>query len=1289
MMRDSKSSEKKPIEEVQAPRPRKYKLERVGRKSPKCKRSEEALKTSELRFRSLIEQTTDAVFCYEYDPPIPTDLPIGEQVKSLYNGLLVECNDVCAKSYGAQRANEVIGRRLTELFKTTPGSLDKLFTALIEGGYRIVDGEGVEKLEDGTERYYLNNGHGVIEDGKLIRVWGTFRDITERKQMEERVAKSEELFSKAFYANPIPATITTVSNDKLLKVNNAWLKLIGFDSEEEAIGKSALELGLWADVEDREERNINLEQRGFSGLQEIKVRTPSGLIQDCIYTAEMIDYESQPHILSMAIDITERKKAEDALRESESRFRELVENIREVFWMENAEGTELLYVSPTYEQVWGRSCESFYENPKGWIEAIHTDDRQRVADAFSLFCETGVYSEEFRIVRPDGSMRWIWDRGVLIRNESGEILRIAGIAEDITQRKRAEEKLRNSEERLKILFEAAPDGIYLNDLEGRFVDGNRAAEELTGYKREELIGKSFIEAGLLSVEQIPIAVRNLKKIASGHPIGPDEYTLKRKDESQVVVEIRAFPVRIGTETLSLGIARDITERKKAESALHQYSHIVSSSTDMLALLNREYIYKAANTAYIQAFNLTSEQLIGHSVSEVFGEKFFSTVIKTNADRCLAGEQVNYQEWFKFPAQGKRFMNITYYPYIDVDNKVHGFVVNGRDVTERKRAEDTLRQSEEKYRKFYEDAPLGYQSLNASGNFLEVNKEWLRILGYSKEKVIGKFFGDFVAPEYLEHFEENFPRFKGSGKTRGTEFEMVRKDKSRITVSFNGNIEYDEEGHFRRTHCIMHDITENKKSQEALQESEEKYRQLVSTTTDAVMLFDAKTRSILDVNKACEELYGYRRDEFLNLKQGDITAEPEKSEESIEQTLEGRIQKIPVRYHKKKDGTMFPVEISVSTFELRGRKILCGAIRDITERKRAEMMLSESERRFRSLSEAAFEGIAFTEKGVLIDANEAFTKIFGYCLEELKGKKVIDLVAPDHRELVTENIRSGYEGIYEHKGLCKDGSLVDLEIQGRSVTYQGRKVRLTAIRDITKSKKTEERLLEYQEQLKSLASQLTLAEERERRRIAIELHDEISQSLFISKMKLEALHKSTPDKKLNDTLDEINNSLGQIIAAMRSLTFDLSSPILYEFGFEEAVAEWLNERVEKKYGIATEFEDDGLHKPLDDDVRVLLFRDVRELLINVVKHAQASKVKVTIGKVGGQIRVSVEDDGLGFEPAKVKSMVTNKEAFGLFSIRERLEHFGGRLEIKSAPDCGCRVTITSPLKREDINKDKQK
>ena len=138
------------------------------------------------------------------------------------------------------------------------------------------------------------------------------------------------------------------------------------------------------------------------------------------------------------------------------------------------------------------------------------------------------------------------------------------IQQEISERKRAEEALRQSEERLKILFESAPDAIFLNDAKGNFVDGNKAAEEMVGYAKEELIGKNLSETGLLSEEQKPKAVKHLKEIAMSKPTGPDEFTLKRKDGSYVIVEIRTFPVRIGNQTLGLGIARDITERKKSE-----------------------------------------------------------------------------------------------------------------------------------------------------------------------------------------------------------------------------------------------------------------------------------------------------------------------------------------------------------------------------------------------------------------------------------------------------------------------------------------------------------------------------------------------------------------------------------------------------------------------------------------------------------------------------------------------------------------------------------------------------
>jgi signal transduction histidine kinase len=165
------------------------------------------------------------------------------------------------------------------------------------------------------------------------------------------------------------------------------------------------------------------------------------------------------------------------------------------------------------------------------------------------------------------------------------------------------------------------------------------------------------------------------------------------------------------------------------------------------------------------------------------------------------------------------------------------------------------------------------------------------------------------------------------------------------------------------------------------------------------------------------------------------------------------------------------------------------------------------------------------------------------------------------------------------------------------------------------------------------------------------------------------------------LNETSKNIEHIIQEVRTLTFDLSSPILYELGFEAAVAEWLTVRIQKEHGIATEFEDDEQPKPLDDDTRTVLFRDVRELLTNVVKHAQAKKVKVSIRKVGSRIHVSVEDDGRGFDPKKVAATAAKAGEFGLFSIRERLKQLGGTIEIESGSGHGTRVILTAPLKSE--------
>ena len=224
------------------------------------------------------------------------------------------------------------------------------------------------------------------------------------------------------------------------------------------------------------------------------------------------------------------------------------------------------------------------------------------------------------------------------------------------------------------------------------------------------------------------------------------------------------------------------------------------------------------------------------------------------------------------------------------------------------------------------------------------------------------------------------------------------------------------------------------------------------------------------------------------------------------------------------------------------------------------------------------------------------------------------------------------------------------------------------------KQAEERLLEYQAQLRSLASELTLTEERERRRLATDLHDRIGQTLAVSKIKLGALGTSAASTDFAGPLDEVRELIDQTIQDTRSLTFELSLPVLYELGFKAAM-EWLAEQIQEQHGVRVELESEGQVRLSDEGLRVLLFRAVQELLVNVVKHAQAHTAKVSVREDGDSIRIEVEDDGIGFEPSKAG----RNGGFGFFSVRERLRFLGGDFDVESEPGRGTRAVLVAPLK----------
>ncbi len=204
----------------------------------------------------------------------------------------------------------------------------------------------------------------------------------------------------------------------------------------------------------------------------------------------------------------------------------------------------------------------------------------------------------------------------------------------------------------------------------------------------------------------------------------------------------------------------------------------------------------------------------------------------------------------------------------------------------------------------------------------------------------------------------------------------------------------------------------------------------------------------------------------------------------------------------------------------------------------------------------------------------------------------------------------------------------------------------------------------------------LSEESERRRLAVELHDQIGQVLAATKIKLGSLRKQISTAGLDEQCGEAIALCDQAIKFTRSLTSELSPPILYELGFEAAL-EWLARQHRERYGISVEMIDDRQPKPLSDDVRVLLFRAVRELLVNVSKHAQADSITISVAREASDIRVVVEDDGIGFDISKAKV----GEGFGIFNIRERLELLGGSVDMKSEPGRGTQVILKTSLRPE--------
>ena len=881
--------------------------------------------------------------------------------------------------------------------------------------------------------------------------------------------------------------------------------------------------------------------------------------------------------------IFRRRSVEKALRASEQRYA-LAHRIAKMATWESDLRTGKLH--------WSKECDALYGFAPGqfkgtreafYDEGVHPDDRQYVLDSVKACIEKGKdYNVEHRIIRTDGSIRWIMTTADVIRDENGKPIRLVGISQDITGRKQAEEALAYSESIYRKAIENANGVPYeLRYSDGKYVFMGSGIKELLGISAEEMSFENTLKI-LKDVTVIsPAGYKDFEETYRAFREGKiDHIKLDARitipDGQMKWVNISNLSVKdndTGEVTGSIGIIQDITERKKTEEKLKKarddYLTISNLTGDIIAKIDKEGRWTFLNDEACRFWGKPREQLLGLNFCDYLHP---DDVEKTNAhNEILKNKQtaktiINRQ---KTP-DGWRTIEWNATGIFDEAGNFAGFQATGRDITEQKFAEEALAHSEGIYRGAIENAQgVPYQVRFSDGKYLFMGSGAEDMLGISPAKLTREKFcemvetatiTDLTGPEGLEAYKRAFEngeieRYQADLHFRTPNGQMkwfsdcwvpLRDEKSGKVVGALG---------------ILQDITERKKVEESLRESEEKFRTIFDSATDGMILAEPESKRFFTGNKMICKMLGYSLKEIPNLRVSDI--HPRKDLSYVLEQFDGQLNRkfslardIPMQ---RKDGSVFYADVNSSAIKLAGKTYLMGVFRDITNRKEAEA-----------------------------------------------------------------------------------------------------------------------KLFEHQQQLKSLSSELLLAEERERRRIAIELHDRISQSLVISKIKLDSLGESITSKDTGKVLKEVCDSLRQTIQDTRSLTFDLSSPILYELGFEMAVSEWLTEQIEKKNGIATKFRDDGKNKALDNDISVLLFRTVRELLINVIKHAKAKHVTVSTRKVDNEIEVSVEDDGVGFNPPEVMSIPARIGRFGLFSIRERLEYLGGRIEIESGTGEGCKITVAAPL-----------
>ena len=654
-----------------------------------------------------------------------------------------------------------------------------------------------------------------------------------REQEAERMRAEEEIEGLAKFPSENPSPVLRIERDgTLLYANEASYTLL-HDWQ--------LEIGKPAPLVLRKAASETLIQQ-------------AGKIIDTEHGHRVISFFVAPIVNAgyanfYGRDVTDRRRAEEALHESEDRYRDLVEYSQDLIYTHDLQG-QFLSVNPAVAKLFGHDRSTLLNMNVRDILA------PEVRDQFSSYLDTirrdGV-AKGLMLVQTGTGERRILEYNNTLRTEGVASPIVRGMCHDVTELKRAEQALQESEKRYRILVETSPDAITLFDLNLNIIMVNRPALTLYGYEREEeVIGKSVLD--YLVPEELARATEDIGRVLETGSIGTVEYTLQKKDGTLFPAELRASLIQDKGKKPSaiLLVSRDITERKQAEKVFREseerYRTLAESAEDAIFILDSEGHFQYINQFGAIQLEGDPGKIIGKTLSQVFPPEVAEKqmlALKT----VLESRKPFFQEINIVRPTGDIYSDVRLIPILAKSGEVQSVMGIARDITERKRAEEALRESEERFRELYDHAPVGYHEYDSNGRITRVNRTDLEMLGYTAEEMIGQPIWKFSVGEEIVR-QQVLEKLAGS-RPPGQNLERTykRKDGTTFPVLVEDRLIRDESGRIKGIRCTIQDITDRKRGEESLKQSEENARQLAQE--NAIM---AEIGRIISSTLNIDEIY---------------------------------------------------------------------------------------------------------------------------------------------------------------------------------------------------------------------------------------------------------------------------------------------------------------------------------------------------------------------------------------------------------------------------------------------------